>query len=435
MPRPKRSTFSTNGPRGVPESGLPVGSFTIVVLPDTQVYSWLWPDIFRSQTEWIVANQANLNVQMVLHVGDLVNVPDDSVQWASASAAMDVLTQNPQKVTVPYMVLPGNHDLFSEYTPNTIPGNSWGVNPDFTNYNRYFGLSRFRRYPWYKEGFPPGTNNNSYAEINLPHLKLGVICLWDQPARWALEWAARIVSRPQNADRYFILNTHDYVSWQAIKHPEKCGSPMVQIYDPGPPAKYKKNLWCYPVEPDAPPTTWLEPNRTAPIHTPIGEGMWEGLPDTPETALVKGHRNIFMVMCGHWINVDPARLVNVYHYNTNPDTPDGNTIVNYCAAEDAHYTRQRDDGSTVHELVTNYQNEAPNCPASGVWPDPPPIASDGQYGYDRSDCVGKTGKLRYYIFMPGGVGDYTIYAYTYSPTMDKYYEDPDSQFILNSSLR
>ena len=54
---------------------------TIIVLPDTQYYTFVpspdplgvpYTKVFAMQTNWILAQKASLNIQAVLHVGDLV---------------------------------------------------------------------------------------------------------------------------------------------------------------------------------------------------------------------------------------------------------------------------------------------------------------------------------------------------------------------------
>ncbi len=50
------------------------GDFTVVVLPDTQNYSQYHPQIFDSQTQWVTNNAAAQSIQLVIGVGDIVNV-------------------------------------------------------------------------------------------------------------------------------------------------------------------------------------------------------------------------------------------------------------------------------------------------------------------------------------------------------------------------
>jgi hypothetical protein len=58
----------------------PAGSFTLVVLPDTQYYTDAESrhEVFIRQTQWIAEHVETHNIRYVLHVGDVVqnnNVP------------------------------------------------------------------------------------------------------------------------------------------------------------------------------------------------------------------------------------------------------------------------------------------------------------------------------------------------------------------------
>ena len=79
-------------------------SFTLVALPDTQIYAQSYPQHFHAQTEWIAENRDRLNIKFVLHLGDITkrNTPE---QWENAKAAMSRLDSR-----VPYALAPGNHD-------------------------------------------------------------------------------------------------------------------------------------------------------------------------------------------------------------------------------------------------------------------------------------------------------------------------------------
>lgn len=50
--------------------------FTIIVLPDTQLYAQNYPDIFTAQIKWIIDNEAEENTVFVTHLGDIVNTAD-----------------------------------------------------------------------------------------------------------------------------------------------------------------------------------------------------------------------------------------------------------------------------------------------------------------------------------------------------------------------
>src|SRR5690348_9996388 len=76
--------------------------FTIVALPDTQVYSKDYPQIFKAQTQWIANNAGARNIKLVLMEGDIVNGGGETYQWQNADVAMKILDGK-----VPYMVAMG----------------------------------------------------------------------------------------------------------------------------------------------------------------------------------------------------------------------------------------------------------------------------------------------------------------------------------------
>src|SRR5205814_2933662 len=120
---------SIDGPAAAP--------FTIVVLPDTQFYAQAYPDIFKAQTDWILAHREDQQIAFVLHEGDIVNF-DLDVQWAVASASLHALDGK-----VPYVLAVGNHDL------------SWKqgrLGRDADLLNKYFPASALATLPW-----PTGT--------------------------------------------------------------------------------------------------------------------------------------------------------------------------------------------------------------------------------------------------------------------------------------
>jgi hypothetical protein len=71
-----------SGPPAAPPAGFPSidrakGDFTVVVLPDIQRYSLLYPPILRSQIHWVVTHKDQLDIRFVADVGDLT---DDGTQ-------------------------------------------------------------------------------------------------------------------------------------------------------------------------------------------------------------------------------------------------------------------------------------------------------------------------------------------------------------------
>ena len=112
-------------------------NFTIIGIPDTQYLVDVaepYPDIYDSQTQWIVANKNDLNIVYVAHLGDVVQHGNGQDQeWQYANHSMSFL-EDPSTTNladgIPYGVAVGNHDQ-----------SGWG-NPDGNStakFNEYFG--------------------------------------------------------------------------------------------------------------------------------------------------------------------------------------------------------------------------------------------------------------------------------------------------------
>ena len=65
--------------------------FTVIVLPDTQHYSELYPEIFTAQTQWIVDKTDELNIAYMAHVGDCVQFPTETLEWTRADDSISLL--------------------------------------------------------------------------------------------------------------------------------------------------------------------------------------------------------------------------------------------------------------------------------------------------------------------------------------------------------
>ena len=119
-------------------------SFTLIMLPDTQNYAdirlkesdqRLSPDdlrkYFYAQTEWIKHNTEELNIAMVVHVGDIVQT-DYPQEWAIADKAFQILDDS-----TPYILSVGNHDMGHETISVKPPEYRTAVTRD-TQINNYF---------------------------------------------------------------------------------------------------------------------------------------------------------------------------------------------------------------------------------------------------------------------------------------------------------
>ena len=286
---------------GRPQATAPQ-DFTVVVLPDTQYYSESFPATFSAQTQWIMNNRDTLNIEYVAHVGDIVNVATQINQWNNANAAMSILETPVAGFPdgMPYCPSVGNHDIASG-------GNT-------TNFNTYFGVSRFQGRDYYGGHF--GSDNDNHVNLfSAGGMDFIVISLEydttpDQPV---LDWADALLKA--NPNRRAIVATHYGVGT-------------------GNPAAFGTQ----------------------------GQAIYDNLKDNP---------NLFLIVCGHICG--EGQRADVF------------------------------EGRTVRTILTDYQ-----CRTNG---------GDGW--------------LRTMTFSPAND---TITFKTYSPTLNQFETDADSQFTLTYDM-
>ena len=169
-------------------------NFTIIVLPDTQGYTQIYPWLFDNQTQWIVDNAEELNIVFVTHLGDLVDSYGNITQWEYANSSMSKLDDN-----VRWAVLPGNHDGY------------YGEPNDLANYNNYFGYERFSGKSWYGGTYKTGDNTNSYQLFSAGGDDYLILHLQYDPSDTILAWANNVIENYPT--RRVIISTHDYINW------------------------------------------------------------------------------------------------------------------------------------------------------------------------------------------------------------------------------
>lgn len=185
----------------------PPGSWTLVVLPDTQYYSRDYPEVFIRQTEWIVRHRREHNILFVAHEGDIVN-NNNPPQWAQAQAAMRILV----KGRVPFALLPGNHDL----------GKNGRARTRSTHLNKFFNEADYRHSPQFGL-FQPGRMQNSWHAFETPTGPHLVLALEFGPRDEVLQWANEVVAtRPGH--RVMVV-THAYLGDEGRRQTYKGGGP------------------------------------------------------------------------------------------------------------------------------------------------------------------------------------------------------------------
>jgi hypothetical protein len=178
------------------------GSFTVVVLPDTQNYSEKFPDQYFAQTRWIAENIRDRNIAAVFHLGDITN-RSTPAEWEVAGKAMSQLDGQ-----VPYFLTAGNHD-YSE----------GGMCRDrTTRLNDYFPVKKFRELSTFGGTYDrePDRLENSYHRFSTAGRDFLVICLEFGPRADVVRWANEIAAKHRN--RAAILLTHAYMYYDDTRY-------------------------------------------------------------------------------------------------------------------------------------------------------------------------------------------------------------------------
>lgn len=179
-------------------------SFTLPVLPDTQIAVNRKPEMLHSQIDWLAKNAAPLKMPIVLHVGDIVDFHNDK-QWTTASEAFKVLDD----AKIPYALAVGNHDTAAvgENSGSAAPGN---VNLNLRNtekFNSYFPVTRF---PAQKGRYEEGKSDNAYYTFEAGGLNWLVLTLEFCSRQGPVDWANQII--PQFPHHNVIILTHFHLT-------------------------------------------------------------------------------------------------------------------------------------------------------------------------------------------------------------------------------
>lgn len=173
--------------------------FTIVALPDTQIYSSQFPEIYTAQAQWIVDHKKEKNIVFVTHLGDIVDT-NSPEQWERASKAMSILDG-----TVAYGIAPGNHDM-------TLEGNA-------SLFDTYFPRTRLEKSPAWGGSFLESQNSDTqtsnmgdksnYSLFSAGGTNYVALNLEFCPTDTELQWAGDVLETYRS--RTAILATHTFI--------------------------------------------------------------------------------------------------------------------------------------------------------------------------------------------------------------------------------
>ena len=192
-----------------PASAADTDPFSIVLIPDTQNYTYSNRTAYlNQQMDWIVSSKDQLNTKFVAHLGDLVSEYDSTSQWPIVSNAMSRI----DNAGIPNSVIPGNHDF-----DNTTRA--------FPQYNSYFPVSRYSQASWNSSSaryagylgenqFGPDAadrqNMDSYTLLSAGGRDFLILNLEFEAPTYALNWADRVLAAHPN--RIAIMVTHSFLA-------------------------------------------------------------------------------------------------------------------------------------------------------------------------------------------------------------------------------
>ncbi|MGC4120621.1 MAG: metallophosphoesterase [Myxococcales bacterium] len=179
-----------------PACGAYCAPFSVVLLPDTQYYTSKQTagaaNTYYKQAQWIIDHWTSNNIQFVIHLGDITN-DNETEQWKVADGAHLKL----DNAAIPYSMVPGNHDYRS------TTGDEWSRSN--SQFNDYFGPTRFSGKPFYGGHYSSG-NDNNYTLFEVGPMKFMVISLEYAPRKEPLCWAENVIKA--HPDRRVIIASH-----------------------------------------------------------------------------------------------------------------------------------------------------------------------------------------------------------------------------------
>lgn len=173
-------------------------NWSIAVIPDTQYYvsSAKNAPLFTEITRWLVDNKEELNLQLVLHVGDIVD-ENTTEQWERAKESLSHLDNQ-----LPYVLAVGNHDLGDNASDrSTMLNDYFKVSDNPLNEVMFGGC------------FQPGHLENAWYRFQYGDVEYIIFSLEfgvrDEVVRWVDQVAVRHDKVP------FILLTHDFIDQES----------------------------------------------------------------------------------------------------------------------------------------------------------------------------------------------------------------------------
>ena len=278
-------------------SALAEKPWSMVIIPDTQYYvrNEEYAPLFTEITQWIVDNKKELNIQLVIHVGDIVDA-NDPVQWAHAKESLQLLDGK-----LPYILSVGNHDLGKNSSDRSTMLNDYFKVSDNPLNKKIFG-------GFYKEG----ELENAWYHFKYGGREYVIFSLEFGPRKEVVDWAHTVAA--EQSDKPFILVTHEFIDHEST------------LFNYGGMA-----LHTTPESKNSPYSYGI--SKPGPVH--CGQELWD--------VFVSKYSNFEFVFNGHY----------KAFRRTGPNP--GDTEAVWDALATSYRKDVYDDGRTVHQMLFNAQ--------------------------------------------------------------------------------
>lgn len=188
-----RGDGDTAGPAVDPDT-----EFSVAIFPDTQYYAEQDNGIFEGMGQWVADNEAEFNIEMFLHEGDIVQNygSDNDDEWDIAQDAIGRIDD----ADIPTVLSLGNHDADNIRDPQT--------------FRSRFPASRYEETGRTNEtvldwGTFESAPENAYLLQEIEGERFLFLTLEFGPRDAVLEWSGRIMQDYSEATT--ILVTHTYL--------------------------------------------------------------------------------------------------------------------------------------------------------------------------------------------------------------------------------
>ncbi len=174
--------------------------FSVIQITDTQYLSDSAPDLFNGLTSWIVNNNQALNLTMVIHTGDIVQVANSTNDWNNANTAMMRLYNN----GIPYCWDAGNHDTFYNTAPGAGSPNSGWLGANYPA----FKVTVMRQQPYWVGDINDGKDTAVKFSYGSYHFM--IINIEYDANQTVLDWMQTLLKCNPNVN--VIVATHNFLN-------------------------------------------------------------------------------------------------------------------------------------------------------------------------------------------------------------------------------